>query len=478
MFKNFFVKLYNFFFNYPTPSNLTNVWNFGILAFIFLMTQIITGLLLSLYYVPTAEWAFEFVEYLVRDTYLGWYIRYLHANGASFFFFVVYVHFFRSIYYFSYLRPKLAVWNTGVLTLLLLIITAFTGYVLPWGQMSFWAATVITNLATVIPCIGDDSVKVIWGSYSVSTTTLNRFYTIHFILPFVILSIIILHFMFLHKVGSSNNLELNNKGDKIPFHPYYTIKDVVNVLLFILLYVFIVRWGPNLLAHSDNYIPADPLVTPSHIVPEWYFLAFYAMLRSISSKKAGAIVMIMSIVILFIFPWNIRLDFKANIWSSDRFDFSDPKKVQEYVLLTEKLSPTLQKYFFWIFVADFIGLSYIGMMPAEKPYKEIGLLLTFIYFLFFTHTTYIVSFKDWLNSMKSNCREFSYELGIVYYYSVILYRKLSIFLNYVVSTKFHRDVKYWYNNEFKNSKFYFFILKIFSKVNYFYLKIKSFFSIK
>jgi len=343
--------------------------------------------------------------------------------------------------------------------------------------MSFWAATVITNLATVIPFIGDDSVKVVWGSYSVSTTTLNRFYTIHFILPFIILSVIILHFVFLHKVGSSNNLELNNKGDKIPFHPFYTGKDALNVLFFISFYIFIIRWGPNILGHSDNYIPADPLVTPSHIVPEWYFLAFYAMLRSISSKRAGAIVMILSIVILFIFPWNIRLDFKANIWSSDRFDFSDPKKVKEYVLLTEKLSPTLQKYFFWIFVADFIGLSYIGMMPAEKPYKEIGLVLTFIYFLFFTHTTYIVSFKDWLNMMKGYYREFSYEIGVFCYVFVFIYEKVLLFIIYLKSTKKYKSFIKWYENVYKKSKFHIFTVKIKNKLVLIYEKIKIFLSI-
>ena len=467
MFTNYLKKFYNFFFNYPTPSNLTNVWNFGILSFIFLLIQIITGLLLSLYYVPSAEWAFHFVEYLVRDTHLGWYIRYLHANGASLFFFVVYFHLFRSIYYFSYVRPKLAIWNTGVLVFILLIITAFTGYVLPRGQMSFWAATVISNLVTVIPFIGDESVKVVWGSYSVSTTTLNRFYTIHFTLPFVILAIVILHFIFLHRVGSSNNLEMNNKGDKIPFHPYYTVKDLVNVVLFVCLYFFIIRWGPNILGHSDNYIPADPLNTPAHIVPEWYFLPFYAMLRSISSKRLGAVVMIFSLLILFYFPWNIRLDFKENIWSADRFDFTDPKKVQDYVKLTEKLKPTVQKYLFWLLVADFIALGFMGMMPAEQPYKQIGLVLTMCYFGFFMNTTYIISFTYWLNYMKNLKCVFKWEISCILFLVKFITKHAKIFVNYLLSRVIKpREMAFILKtiNSFKSTEVYLHTLKLLHKL--------------
>lgn len=399
MLKNTSTSLYNFFFNYPTPSNLTNVWNFGVLSFIFLLIQILSGLILSTYYVPNEEFSFIFTEYLMRDTYYGWYVRYIHSNGASFFFFCVYLHFFRSLYYFSYVQPKVLIWNTGVLVLVLMIVTAFTGYVLPWGQMSFWAATVITNLASAAPLFGPDIVNVIWGSYAVSTITLNRFYTFHFIMPFVILLIIVFHFIFLHYIGSSNNLKIVNKTDKLLFHPYYTIKDLIVIILIFFAYFIIIYFVPNHLSHPDNYIMADPLTTPAHIVPEWYFLSFYAILRSVPTKLGGILMMAFSIIILFVFPLFVRSFYSNNLWTPLKFNFSNPKSLELYAYITKRTCPVLQKYLFWFFVVDFIGLSYVGMQPVEEPYLFLGSLFTFGYFIYFLSSLYIQSFQFWLDFM-------------------------------------------------------------------------------
>ena len=413
MLKFYFSILYNFFFNYATPSNLTNVWNFGVLAFSLLISQMISGLLLSMYYVPNEELAFYFTEYLMRDTYFGWYIRYLHSNGASLFFFFTFLHLFRSLYYFSFIQPKLASWNTGVIVLVLMIIAAFTGYVLPWGQMSFWACTVITNLASAVPIIGSLITVVVWGSYAVSTYTLNRFYTIHFILPFIILFIVIVHFIFLHHVGSSNNMKVDNKNDKIPFHPYYTIKDVLVLITIIFLYLTIINVTPNYLSHSDNYIEADPLSTPAHIVPEWYFLPFYAILRSVPDKLGGILTLAASIIILFIFPYFVKSFYKDNIWSATRFDFMNAADVKFYMLITKRTCPTLQKYLFWLFVIDFIGLSYIGMKPVEEPYLLFGLIFTMGYFAYFLSSLYIHSFQLWLDLMKKFNKEFKWDIRAI-----------------------------------------------------------------
>jgi len=430
MIRNSFIRLYNFFFNYPTPGNLTNVWNFGILAFAFLIVQIISGLAISMYYVPTEEFSFIFTEYLMRDTYFGWYIRYVHSNGASLFFFCVYLHFFRSLFYFSYIDPKLSVWNTGVIVLVLMIIAAFTGYVLPWGQMSFWAATVITNIFSCIPFFGHDIVTTIWGSYGVSTITLNRFYTFHFILPFVILFIIIVHFIYLHSIGSSNNLEIVNKSDKIPFHPYYTIKDLIVLICVFGLYFSIITYVPNHLAHADNYIPADPLVTPEHIVPEWYFLAFYAILRSIPSKLGGIMMLSLSIIILFVFPHYVRSFYTTKEWAAAKYDLSKPFNIMYYMIITKRTCPVLQKYLFWFFVADFIGLSYIGMQPVEEPYLSIGFLLTMGYFAYFSSSLYIHSFQFWLIYVERQERRYEIYLRAKAVY-ITCKRLLVRFYNYL-----------------------------------------------
>ena len=440
MLKFYFNNLYNFFFNYATPSNLTNVWNFGVLSFFLLVLQILSGLLLSMYYVPNEELAFIFAEYLMRDTFFGWYIRYIHSNGASLFFFFVFLHLFRSLYYFSFIQPKLLTWNTGVIILVLMILAAFTGYVLPWGQMSFWAATVITNLASAVPIIGSSIVVVVWGSYSVSTYTLNRFYTIHFILPFIILLFVIGHFIFLHHVGSSNNMKLNNKNDKIPFHPYYTIKDLLVLVSVVFVYLLIINVTPNYLSHSDNYIEADSLSTPAHIVPEWYFLSFYAILRSVPNKLGGILMLLASIGILFLFPYFVKSFYKDNIWSDTRFDFNNFEHIGFYVYITKRTCPTLQKYLFWFFVIDFIGLSYIGMKPVEEPYLLFGLLFTMGYFFYFLSSLYIHSFQLWLDLMKKFNKEFKWDLrGIKFIYN--RYKNFLNFLNFFKKTYIYSQIE-------------------------------------
>lgn len=406
MFTNSIVKTYNFFFNYPTPGNLTNVWNFGVLGFLFLSIQLVSGMILTLYYIPHEYFSYKFVENLMRDSFYGFYWRYIHSNGASLFFFCIYLHFFRSLYYFSYMKPKLVVWNSGVAILLLMIIAAFTGYVLPWGQMSFWAATVITNLVTVVPIFGNDIVITLWGSYGVSNITLNRFYSAHFFIPFAIFFIVCLHFYFLHKIGSSNNLFIENKGDKVGFHPFYTLKDFYVVLITFLFYISIIAFFPNHLAHSDNYIEADPLVTPMHIVPEWYFLTFYAILRAVPHKLTGIIFMFSSIAILFIFPFFIKYYYEASVWCVRKFDLFQPKNLLVYLKISKRFNPFVQSILFWIFFANFIGLSYIGMMPVENPYENLGLLLTINYFGFFFCSLYIHSFHYWMQYLEQLDKEF------------------------------------------------------------------------
>ena len=282
--KRAWYSLIFFLFKYPTPSNLNYLWNFGVLALIFFFLQILTGLLLSIFYIPNIDYAFLSVENIMRNINYGWLIRYMHANGASFFFIVVYLHIFRNLYYSVYLYPKIYVWITGIVIFILMIIIAFTGYVLPWGQMSFWAATVITNLFSSIPIFGKDIVILLWGDYNVSNATLNRFFSLHFLLPFILFIFIIFHILFLHEKGSSNSLVKYSLTEKSLFHPFFTYKDLYIINLWFVVFFFIVGFYPDLLGHPDNYVPANPLVTPSHIVPEWYFLFFYAILRAIPSK--------------------------------------------------------------------------------------------------------------------------------------------------------------------------------------------------
>ena len=363
--------------SYPTPRNLSYWWNFGSLAGVVLMVQIATGVALAMHYTPHIDHAFASVERIMRDVNYGWLLRYVHANGASAFFVVVYIHLFRGLYYGSYKNPRELLWGLGVLILLLMILTAFMGYVLPWGQMSFWAATVITNLASAIPLVGEDIVGWLWGGFSVDNPTLQRFYSLHYLLPFVILGFVVLHIWALHRFGSNNPLGIDVKSDKdtLPFHPYYTVKDLFGLGVFLFVFFAFVFFAPNYLGHPDNYIEANPLVTPPHIVPEWYFLPFYAILRSatfdvwfLSAKLLGVLLMLASILILFILPW---LD--GSPVRSGRFR-------------------PVYKQVFWVLVADCIVLGIVGANPPNEPvfagvgwfqYVALGQIATVYYFFHF-----------------------------------------------------------------------------------------------
>jgi len=288
--------------DYPTPINLNYMWSFGSTAGICLVVQIITGIFLAMHYTPHVDLAFNSVEHIMRDVNNGWLLRYLHANGASMFFIVVYSHIFRGLYFGSYMYPRGRLWASGVIIFLLMMATGFMGYVLPWGQMSFWGATVITNLFSAIPLVGGSIVEWLWGGFSVDNATLNRFFSLHYLMPFVIAGLTMVHLSLLHTTGSNNPLGINSNVDTVPFYPYFYVKDLLAFLLFISLFSFFVFFYPNALGHADNYIPANPLVTPPHIVPEWYFLPFYAILRSIPDKLGGVVAMVSAILILLLLP--------------------------------------------------------------------------------------------------------------------------------------------------------------------------------
>ena len=347
--------------DYPTPRNLNYWWNFGSLAGFFLLVQIITGVILSMHYTAHVDHAFDSIEHIMRNVNHGWLIRYIHMNGASFFFIVVYIHIFRGLYYGSYKAPRELLWWLGLLILLLMMATAFMGYVLPWGQMSFWGATVITNLFSAIPLIGDNITQWLWGGYSVDNPTLSRFYTLHFLLPFLIVGVVVLHIVALHTHGSNNPLGIDRKGpqDSIPFHPFYTIKDLFGLSFALTIFFAVVFFAPDFLGHPDNYIPADPLKTPAHIVPEWYFLPFYAILRAIPDKLGGVIAMFSAIFVLFLLPW------------------LDTSKVRSATFRP------IYKILFWIFLIDAIVLGWVGSKPAEGVYIIISRIATFYYFLHF-----------------------------------------------------------------------------------------------
>ena len=347
--------------DYPTPRNLNYWWNFGSLAGFFLLVQIITGIILSMHYTAHVDHAFDSIEHIMRNVNHGWLIRYIHMNGASFFFIVVYIHIFRGLYYGSYKAPRELLWWLGIIILLLMMATAFMGYVLPWGQMSFWGATVITNLFSAIPLIGDNITQWLWGGYSVDNPTLSRFYTLHFLLPFLIVGVVVLHIVALHTHGSNNPLGIDRKGpqDSIPFHPFYTIKDLFGLSFALTIFFAVVFFAPDFLGHPDNYIPADPLKTPAHIVPEWYFLPFYAILRAIPDKLGGVIAMFSAIFVLFLLPW------------------LDTSKVRSATFRP------IYKILFWIFLIDAIVLGWVGSKPAEGVYIIISRIATFYYFLHF-----------------------------------------------------------------------------------------------
>ncbi|ABE63975.1 cytochrome c1 [Nitrobacter hamburgensis X14] len=346
---------------YPTPRNLNYWWTFGGILSFMLAVQIVTGVILAMHYTPEATMAFNSVEAIVRDVDYGWLLRYLHSNGASMFFIAVYVHMLRGLYYGSYKEPREVLWILGVIIYLLMMATGFMGYVLPWGQMSFWGATVITNLFSAIPYFGESIVTLLWGGYSVGNPTLNRFFSLHYLLPFVIAGVVVLHVWALHVAGQNNpaGVEPKTAKDTVPFTPYATTKDAFGLSCFILFYCWFVFYIPNYLGDPDNYIPANPGVTPAHIVPEWYYLPFYAILRSIPNKLAGVVAMFSAILVLAFLPW---------------LDSAKTRSV--------RYRP-LAKQFFWIFVAVCLGLGYLGAQPPEGIYVIVGRILTVCYFAYF-----------------------------------------------------------------------------------------------
>nr|QXM16881.1 cytochrome b [Neoneuromus maculatus] len=351
----------------PTPSNISAWWNFGSLLGLCLGIQILTGLFLAMHYTANIEMAFSSVAHICRDVNYGWFLRTLHANGASFFFICIYFHVGRGMYYGSY--KFLHTWMTGVLLLFVVMGTAFMGYVLPWGQMSFWGATVITNLLSAIPYLGTMLVQWVWGGFAVDNATLTRFFTFHFILPFIVLALMIIHLLFLHQTGSNNPLGINSNYDKIPFHPYFSFKDLIGFLVLTMILTLLTLMNPYLLGDPDNFTPANPLVTPVHIQPEWYFLFAYAILRSIPNKLGGVIALVMSIAILFFLPL-INSNFKG---------------MQYY---------PINQIMFWIMVNILILLTWIGAQPVEDPYIITGQILTVLYFMYFIINPLILSMWD------------------------------------------------------------------------------------
>ena len=357
---------------YPTPRNLNYWWTFGGILTFCLGVQIITGIVLAMHYTPTVAGAFKSVEHIMRDVNYGWLIRYVHANGASMFFIAVYIHIFRGLYYGSYKEPREILWILGVIIFLLMMATAFMGYVLPWGQMSFWGATVITNLFSALPGVGPKIVELLWGGYSVDQPTLQRFFSLHYLLPFMIAGVVILHVWALHEVGQNNPAGIDVKSDKdtVPFTPYATAKDNFAMVCFMIFFAWFVFYIPNYLGHADNYIPANPLQTPTHIVPEWYFLPFYAILRAIPSKLGGVLAMFGSIALLAFLPW------------------LDRSKVR-----SARYRP-LFRQFFWIFVITCIGLGWLGAKPAEGGYVIASRILTAWYFLHFLVVLPLLSYYE------------------------------------------------------------------------------------
>ncbi len=347
--------------DYPTPKNLNYWWNFGSLAGILLVIMIITGFFLAINYSPHTDFAFYSVEHLMRDVNYGWLLRFMHSNGASMFFIIVYIHMFRGLYFGSYKAPRELLWIIGVVIYLCMMGTAFMGYVLPWGQMSYWGATVITSLFSAVPVIGDTIVTWLWGGFVIDNNTLTRFFVGHYLMPLVIFMLVVVHLWALHVHKSNNPLgvEMKTKADSIPFHPYYTIKDMVGLAVFLIVYFAFVFFAPDYFGHPDNYVEANPLVTPPHIVPEWYFLPFYAILRSIDNKLLGVIAMFAGVCILFALPWMDRCRVR-----SARFR-------------------PVYRQFFWIFLADCILLGYIGAQTAVEPYVTIGRVATAYYFAHF-----------------------------------------------------------------------------------------------
>jgi len=343
----------------PQPANISYLWNFGSLLGMCLGIQILTGVFLAMHYTPNVDLAFISVEHIMRDVNYGWAVRYTHANTASFFFIFVYAHIARGLYYGSYRSPRVLPWSIGVNILVLMMATALLGYVLPYGQMSLWGATVITNLLSAIPWIGQDFVQLVWGGFSVSNATLNRFFSLHYLLPFVLAALAAMHLLALHTHGSNNPLGISGNVDRLSFHPFFTFKDLVTVFLFLLTLSIFVFYMPNVLGHSDNYIPANPMSTPASIVPEWYLLPYYAILRSIPNKLLGVLAMFASLLILLVMP------------------IVDTSRIRG-----NQFRP-LMKFFFWVFVANFFILMWIGSQHPNSPFVEVGQVATALYFAWF-----------------------------------------------------------------------------------------------
>jgi ubiquinol-cytochrome c reductase cytochrome b subunit len=365
---------------YPTSTNLSYFWNFGIFALVALILQIVSGILLVMHYTPNVDYAFISCDHIMRDVNYGWTLRYSHANGASIFFIVVYAHILRGLIYGSYLFTREPLWCSGVIIFLLMIITAFLGYILPWGQMSLWGATVITNLASTIPAAGDSIVLWLWGGFSVANPTLQRFFSLHFVFPFLILGFVGLHIFLLHNAGSSNPLGIPYTNDKTTFTPYYTIKDVYSLFIFFMIFTILVFFMPNALGHPDNSIPANSNVTPEHIVPEWYFLPFYAILRAIPDKALGVLALLMSIVILLFLPYIHSTNIRSALFKPG------------------------YKVFCFSFIAVVFLLGYLGAKPIEEPFLSLAQSSTMGYFTFFNLLPFIErldQFVLWLiNKLK------------------------------------------------------------------------------
>nr|YP_002727921.1 cytochrome b [Geocoris pallidipennis]ABZ02019.1 cytochrome b [Geocoris pallidipennis] len=355
----------------PSPSSISLWWNFGSLLGMCLMIQIVTGIFLAMNYTANIEMAFNSVIHICRDVNNGWILRNTHANGASLFFICLYMHIGRGIYYGSY--KLFMTWSVGVILLFLIMMTAFLGYVLPWGQMSLWGATVITNLLSAIPYLGNDLVKWLWGGFSVDNATLTRFFTLHFLMPFIIAAMVMIHLLFLHQTGSNNPTGLNSNYDKIPFHPYFSIKDIMGMMITLFMFSLIILLEPRMLGDPENFIPANPLVTPVHIQPEWYFLFAYAILRSIPNKLGGVIAMVLSIAIIMILPLTNKSKFQGNMFYP------------------------INKILFWTFIVNMLLLTWIGARPAKEPFILTGQMLTASYFLYFMINPLILKLWDKIN---------------------------------------------------------------------------------
>lgn len=382
----FYSFVHSFLIEYPTAYNITYFWNFGFLAAIFLVIQIISGIFLAMHYTPEVTLAFFSIDYIMRDLSSGWFVRYLHLNGASMFFVCIYLHIFKGLYYRSYQSPRRFVWIIGIVIYILAMGTAFLGYVLPWGQMSYWAATVITNFVTVVPYIGVDLVIWLWGGFSINNATLNRFFSLHYILPFAIAGLVLVHLVVLHQFGSNNPTGIrSDKVDKVSFYPYSYIKDFFGIGIFMIFFVFIMFFVPEWLNHSDNYILANPLSTPPHIVPEWYFLPFYAILRSIQDKTYGIIAMFLSMLLFAFLP---------------SFDVQS--------CIKSLLFKTIYRKIFWLITFNLLYLGFLGANSPISPYIELGLIGTHLHILYFLFGVYLLSFVEYCYYTFNSTYKFSF----------------------------------------------------------------------